>query len=68
MKLLLDIQDQKAAFFLELLKGFPTVKTEIISPAKAQFIKELKSSIAEVQLSKKGKIKLKSADQLLNEL
>lgn len=68
MKILLDIKDNKAAFFLELLHSFSFVKAEAISPTKAQFLKELKASVDEVNLAKQGKVKLKSADQLLNEL
>lgn len=68
MDVLLKIKDHKATFVLELLNGLASVKTEIISPTKAQFIKELKGSIKEVKLAKKGKLKLKSADTLLNEL
>ncbi len=68
MKVLLDIKDNKADFIMELLRSFSFVKAEPISPAKALFIKELKGSIEEVVLAKQGKIKLKSAEQLLNEL
>ena len=68
MKVLLDIKDNKADFIMELLHNFSFVKTQPISPAKAQFLKELKGSIEEVVLAKQGKIKLKSAEQLLNEL
>jgi len=68
MKVLLDIQDNKADFVMELLKNLSFVKAETISPGKAQFIKELKSSVEEVELAKQGKIKLKSAEELFNEL
>lgn len=68
MKLLLDIKDDKADFILELLKNFSFVKTETISPQKAQFLKELKGSVEEVKLAKQGKIKLQSARDFLNEL
>ncbi|MBC6109794.1 hypothetical protein ACFOG5_08585 [Pedobacter fastidiosus] len=68
MKVLLDVKDEKADFVMELLNQLSFVKTEAISIRKAQFIKELKSSAEEVQLAKKGKIKLKSAEELLNEL
>jgi len=68
MKVLLDIKDNKADFIMELLHSFSFVKAETISPKKAVFLKDLKSSIEEVTLAKQGKIKLKSAEQLLNEL
>lgn len=68
MKILLDIKDDKVNFMLELLRSFSFVKAETISSEKADFLKELKGSVNEVASSKKGKTKLKSADQLLNEL
>jgi hypothetical protein len=68
MKVILDIKDNKADFVLELLDSLSFVKSEQISSTKAQFLKELKGSMKEVALSKQGKIKLKSAQQLLDEL
>ncbi len=68
MKVILDIKDNKAAFVVELLRNLSFVKAETISPLKAQFLKEFKSSVDEVVLAKQGKIKLKTAEQLLNEL
>lgn len=68
MKVLLDIKDNKADFIIELLKNFSFVKTEQITPSKAQFLKELKGSVEEVTLARQGKIKLQSARDFLNEL
>ena len=68
MKVILDIPDNRAASLLDVLKSISFLKIEAISPAKATFLKELKSSIDEVMLAKQGKIQLKSADQLINEL
>ena len=68
MKLLLDIEDNKAEFVMELLHNLSFVKTEKISTSKAQFLRELKGAMKEVALAKKGKAKLKSAEELLNEL
>jgi hypothetical protein len=69
MKVILDIKDSKADFILELLKGFPSyVKTKPISDSKAEFIANLKEAASEVRLHKQGKIKLKTAQELLNEL
>ena len=68
MKVLLDIKDNKADFVMELLESLSFVKAETISPAKAKFIKEFKQSAEDVNLAKQGKKKLKTADQLLNEL
>jgi hypothetical protein len=68
MKVLLDIKDSKAEFVMELLKSLSFVKAETITPSRAQLLKDLKEAAQEVNLAKQGKIKLKSADQLLDEL
>jgi hypothetical protein len=68
MKILLDIKDNKADFVMELLNNLSFVKAEAISVKKAQFIKELKSAVDEIELAKQGKVKLKSAKELFNEL
>lgn len=68
MKILLDIKDTKVAFFMELLKNFSYVKAKPLSPQKALFFEELKGSIEEVNQAKKGKLKLQSAKDFLNEL
>lgn len=69
MKVLLDIKDDKAPALLEVLKGLSYVKTEkIISAEKSALIEDLKESIKEVKLAKEGKIKLKTLDELLDEL
>ncbi len=71
MKILLDIKDEKAVFFLELLKHFPFVKAKPFTekPAKKNdFLTELQEAVEQVNFAKRGKIKLKSADELLNEL
>ena len=68
MKLLIDVKDEKAAFIMELLESFPYIKTEEISPKKARAIKGMKGAIKEVNLAKEGKIQLKSARELLDEL
>ena len=68
MKVILDIQDNKADFVMELLNSLSFVKAEPISATKAKFLKELEGSVQEVVLAKQGKIKLQTAEQLLNEL
>ncbi|MFB9844886.1 hypothetical protein [Mucilaginibacter ginsenosidivorans] len=68
MKVLLDIKDNKAEFVMELLESLSFVKAETISAPKARFLKEFKEAVDEVNMAKQGKVKLKTADQLLNEL
>lgn len=68
MKLLLDIKDDKAPFFLELLKNFPFVKAKQLSTEKATKIEGLKEAIDQVNQHKEGKTQLKPARELLDEL
>ena len=69
MKLIVDIKDDKAAFILELLQSFPFVKNaEAIKEQKSKLKSEIAEAVEEVKLAKKGKKKLKSFDQFLNEL
>ena len=68
MKLLLDIQDSKAEFIMELLKNFKFVKTEPLSPYKAEVIENLKQGVKEMNLIKEGKSKGIPAKDLLDEL
>lgn len=68
MKVLLDIKDNKADFVMELIENLSFVKAEAISTSKARFLKDFKQAIDDVELAKQGKIKLKTAEELLDEL
>ena len=68
MKLVVEVKDSKAEFVKELLSNLPFVKTKTISLPNTKFLEELSESIREVALTKKGKIKLQSAREFLNEL
>jgi hypothetical protein len=68
MKIILDIKDSKAAFFMELLKSFKFVKAEPLSEEKDLLIKEIKESVAYMNLVKAGKAKARPAKEVLNEL
>ena len=68
MQILLDIKDSKANIFLKFLSDLPYVKARPLDKKKEKFFMELAEAIKEVKLHKQGKIKLKSADELLNEL
>jgi hypothetical protein len=68
MKVILDINDNKAEFVMELLENLSFVKVEVVSEKKAKFLNELKASVDEVNTAIKGNIKLKSAEEILNEL
>jgi hypothetical protein len=50
------------------MKTINNKSKKTISPKKAKFLKEFKAAFEEVKLAKQGKIKLKTAEELLNEL
>lgn len=68
MKVLLDIKDEKADFFMELLKNFSYVKAKPLTDYKVNVLEGLKEAVNEVNLIKEGKLKGLSAKELLNEL
>ncbi len=68
MKVLVDVNDNKADFIIELLNNFPFVKAKSISPAKARILEEMKEAVENINLVKQGKLKARSAKDLLNEL
>lgn len=75
MDILVKVPDNKVEFFMELVqnlkfKAEPSVKPKAKSftPEQQEWINDLKESLEEVELHQQGKIKLKSFDQLLDEL
>ena len=68
MKLILEIKDEKAAFIVELLKNFSFVKAKPLTPYKSEVLEGIKEAVDQVNLAKQGKIKLKPARALLDEL
>jgi len=68
MKVLLDIEDTKAEFVMELLKSFSFVKTKPLTPYKASVLEGIKEAVEEMKLVKAGKLKARNAEDLFNEL
>ncbi len=68
MKVLLDIRDNKAKPLLEVLKGLSFVKAKTISDEKALLVEEIKESVENLKLVRRGKLKARPAKDLLNEL
>ena len=69
MKVLLDIPDSQASFGMQVLKSLSFVKkVNPISKASARLWDSLCDSAEEVRLHKQGIVKLKTAQDLLNEL
>jgi hypothetical protein len=69
MKVIVEIPDKDASFAIKVLNSLAFVKsTELFSSDSSQLWENLKDAASEVKLHKKGKVKLKSAQQLLREL
>ncbi|MBN2611242.1 MAG: hypothetical protein JXB00_06775 [Bacteroidales bacterium] len=70
-QIVLNIPDNKYLFFMELVKslGFVKVPEEIkLDKKQKEFVEGTKNSLEQVERHLKGEIKLKTADQLYNEL
>lgn len=71
MKITLEIPDNEASFFFELMRRFSFVKIQNSDPqqiAKAQFLQDLSESIDEVKLIKAGLLKGYTLEEAMAEL
>lgn len=68
MKVLLEIKDAKAQFVMELLKSLSFVKAKPLTPYKADVLEGIKEAVEEMKLIKAGKLKVRNAEDFLNEL
>ena len=70
MKVILDIQENKASFFMELVNGLKYVRIikQIKDKRKSQAIQDIVDAFNDVKLHEEGKKTLKSANQLLDEI
>ncbi|MDR2027112.1 MAG: hypothetical protein LBQ01_06100 [Prevotellaceae bacterium] len=68
MKVLLDIEESKSLFFLELLRNFSFVKVQLLTNEKALLLQEIKEAVDTVNLVKESKSVARQAKELLNEL
>lgn len=68
MKVLLDIKDGKAQPLLEVLNGLSYVKTKQLTEEKAQLVSEIREAVENLKLVREGKLKARSAKDLLDEL
>lgn len=68
MKVLIEVQDERAGFLMELLKNLPFVKYKTLTPAKAQLLEELREAVDNVKLVKQGKLKARPLKEVLDEL
>lgn len=69
MQVLVEIPDDKAVFGLEVLRNLAFVKkAKPMTPENSSLWKDLQEASNEVKLHKLGKTKLKTAQELLDEL
>ena len=66
----LSVPDQKYSFFMELIRALGFVKEieDDDKPTKEEVLAGIKESLEEVKLHQRGKIKLKTAQEFLDEL
>ena len=69
MKLIIDIPDNEVVFGIKVLKSLNFIKNaKPMSESSIVLLNDLKDATNDVKLHKQGKIKLKTAQELLNEL
>jgi len=68
MKLIVDVQDNRVPFFMELISSLSFVKAKPISKEKAVLMGEIEEAVKNVRLAKEGKIKAKPLSELLDEI
>ena len=70
MKVLLDIPEERASFFVELINSFDYVNILKIvkDPAKSKQVLDLVEAFNDVKLHEQGKKKLKTSKEFFNEL
>ena len=69
MKILLEVNDNKAEFALEFLKSISFVKkAKTLTSQKTRVLNDVKEAVKEMKLIKAGKLKARNAEDLINEL
>ena len=69
MKVLVEIPDKHASFGMEVLKSLSFVKkADPFSKTAARLWKDLEKSAEEIRLHKQGKTRLKTAQEIFDEL
>jgi len=67
-RVVIDIPERKVSFFLELISNLGFKKVQKLSLEDQEFVEGTKKSLEQVEQHLKGKIKLKTAEQLADEL
>ncbi len=67
-RVVIDIPDSKINFFLELISNLGFKKVQKLSIEDKEFVEGTKKSLEQVEQHLKSEIKLKTAEQLADEL
>ena len=67
-RVVIDIPDKKFGFFMELMKNLGIKKVRRLTRDQKKFVDDLRQSLEQVEEHQEGKIKLRTAEDLLNEL
>ncbi|RNL55106.1 hypothetical protein [Pedobacter jejuensis] len=68
MEVTLEIKDDKAISILETLRTMKGIKIKNFSKTKDKYLNDLAQAYKESELAEKGKLKLKSFEDLINEI
>jgi len=68
MQILVEVKDSKADFLMELLRSLKFVRAKRLTASKAEFLDELGSSVESVKRAKAGKLSLRDAREVADEL
>jgi hypothetical protein len=67
MKILLDIPDNKATSFMDIMNSISYVKAKPLTDSKAKLMSEIKEAVEEMKLIRAGKKKARNAEDFLND-
>lgn len=68
MKVLIDIPDNEATSFMELIRSVSYAKVKPLTDSKAQLLGEIREAVEEMKLIREGKKSARNAEEFLNEL
>jgi hypothetical protein len=68
MKLLVEIKDEKAAFFYELMHNLKFIKVKPLTSTDAEILEELQEAVENMKLVSQGRLRGRPVEDLLNEL
>jgi len=68
MKILVDVENSKGAFILNMLKQYSFVKAKRVAAPKAKLKADIAEAVEELKLVLAGKKEARNAEDFLNEL